>query len=728
MGETPLVKAQATATWFGEGKVPPVSFPIDTGASVTILLQPGRWVLAADAPNDWGAPFQLEIPDRANDTPAAAPVTLELWPAGRIEGGISLSPGIKPPGSLTVYFRSTGNSTSPSHTAQANCPLRKEVWTCKLPAGTLDVRFQAAGFIPRYLWGVQVPPRGTVHPGRIELRQGSAVQGWVVSADGAVLGDAARISLRPRISGAIQDAGERKRLETLRFEAAVNAKGFFQIDGVPPGAYLLEARHPRYAPAVTSVRVVAGEVTEVANPPLLLDLPKLLEVYIDPPADPTGQPWMVELQRMDRDSSVVDMVGSMAAGLDGSWKKPDVPMGDYRLKVSRPGGETWWAEELKIDRNPPPLYVRMDIVRVRGTVFFGKNPLSAKVAIGGRFGAPRIEAQSDDKGRFESFIPRPGNWKVYVSSDEPKVEREFPAVKITPSEESHVADVELRLPKTVLRGKVVDEQNTPIPQAIVSAMSDGEVQEGEVQVRTNSEGRFEIHGMLPGPTLLEADGGNERVADPVTVDVQEDEDAKSWVLVVHPQLRLSVTVVSSAGPVAGARIKAAPAGTPYIASRIYTSDAQGRAEIRLAGKTQQVLLSLSAPGFSYRMLRVPVPSDSTLPVGLDQVGGSLVVENQPIDPMDPNEPMVYVLHGGSLEPLVGLRQWADLSGTQNEGLDRSLIPNLEPGAYEACLALPSEWLGLSYGVLPQGRCASGTLSVNGELTLKVPSLVKKGGP
>jgi hypothetical protein len=218
------------------------------------------------------------------------------------------------------------------------------------------------------------------------------------------------------------------------------------------------------------------------------------------------------------------------------------------------------------------------------------------------------------------------------------------------------------------------------------------------------------------------------VADPVTVDVQGEEDAKSWVLVAHPQLKISVSVVSSAGPVPGARIKAVPADTPYIASRTYTSDAQGRAVVRLSGKAQQILLSVSAPGFSYRMLRVPVPPDSTLPVGLDQAGGNLVVENQPIDPTDPNQPVVYVFHGGSLEPLLGLRQWANLSGTQNDGLGRSLIPNLEPGSYEASLALPSEWLGLSFGILPQGRCASGTLSVNGELTLKVPSLEKNGGP
>jgi hypothetical protein len=105
--------------------------------------------------------------------------------------------------------------------------VNRETWKCKVPAGVLDLRFQAPGFIPRYLWGVQVQPNGTVRPGRLELRRGSAVQGWIVTADGVPLGDGAKVNLRPRISGALRDPAERKRLESLRFDAPVNAKGFF---------------------------------------------------------------------------------------------------------------------------------------------------------------------------------------------------------------------------------------------------------------------------------------------------------------------------------------------------------------------------------------------------------------------------------------------------------------------------------------------------------------------
>jgi hypothetical protein len=268
---------------------------------------------------------------------------------------------------------------------------------------------------------------------------------------------------------------------------------------------------------------------------------------------------------------------------------------------------------------------------------------------------------------------------------------------------------------------VVDEQNNPLAQAIVTAMSSGEVQEEQVQARTQADGRFEIRGLLPGPTLLQADAGEDQAADPVTVDVQETNDSKSWILIARPQLKISGTVVSPAGPVPGARVKAAPAGLPYIGVPSFTSDAQGRFQLRLPRRTQEILLSVSAPGFSFRMLRVPVPESRAIAVGLEQTGGSLVVQGeQPLDLSDPNAPMIYLLHGGAVEPLPTLMSWAVASGAPHNGSGRTVIPNLEPGFYQACLVLPAEWAGLSFGIVPKGRCASGSLAANGELTLKVP--------
>lgn len=705
------------AEWFGTEKVEPVNFQIQAGKPATFKLQPGKWTLGVDAPGYWSAPYQLELGEKP------ASVTLDVWAAGALEGGFTSDVKVKNPSDLTVFFRSVPGTDGPQAppVSRSACRIEGEFWRCKVPAGNLDLRFQAIGFVPRFLWGIRVDPGGTVRPGRLDLRPGSAVQGWVVTADGAPIGDQTKATLRPRIAGSVRDPVERKRLESLHFEAAINRRGFFQIEGVPPGAYLLEVRHQRYAPAVASVKVEPGTVTEIANPPLKLDLPKVVEIFIDPPLDPVGQPWTVKLQKLDRDSSIVDTVATESAGSDGSWKRAGISPGNYFIRISRQGGETWWDGSLVVDENPSPVYVSMNVVTVKGMVRYGEELLSAKIQFGGRWGATRIEAQSDNKGRFEILLPKTGYWSVFVSSDKPAVAREIPKLKIEPKPGTKTAEVEIHLPRTALRGRVVDEKDSPVPDAIVSAMSNGKVVEDRVQTRTDEEGKFEIRGLLAGPTLVEADAGD-LAADPISVDVEKEEDSKSWILVARPRLRISGTVTSAAGPVAGARVTAAPAGIPYLGARSFTSDAQGHFQVTLPRAAREMLLSVGAPGFAYRMLRLPVPENRTLGVNLDQTGGTLRVENEGgIDYTDPNAPMVGILHGGSVEGLAMLTSWAVASGVVPKSTERTVVPNMEPGPYQACLIYPSEWVGLDFGIIPHDRCANGTLLPNGELVLKVPS-------
>jgi hypothetical protein len=712
--DSPPLQAEGVAEWFGTGKAEPVRFKLDSALPTQLSLQPGRWVLRAQAPGFWGAPYQLDLAE-----PGKSHV-LEVWPAGQLQGEVTWDTA-KPPSELVVFFRSPpAGSESKLPPGRETCLLEGKTWRCTLPALPLDLRFQSPGYIPRYQWGVAVAAGKSLNAGRIELRQGSAVQGWVVTAD-RTPPTGTRISLRPRIGGALTDAAERKRLESLRFEATVNPQGFFELAGVPPGAYLLEAKNDRFAPAVVSVRVVPGEVTQVANPPLLLDQPKVVEVFVDPPVDPAGKRWRMKLQKMDRDSSVVETFADEPAGEDGSWRKKGVPMGEYFLRVSRSGDEAWWGGPLMVDENPEPLRIQLDVLRVQGTVTLGEEPLAAKVWFGGRHGAVRIEAQSDAKGRFETFLPHAGGWPVSVSAEKPAVQRELAKVKIEPKPGTRVAEIELLLPDTLLRGRVVDERNDPIPGAIVTAESQSESRSAPVQALTDKEGRFEIRGLARGAALIEADAGEDRFADPTTVDVLDSKDDKSWILVAHPRLRLSGLVSSLAGPVPGARIKAAPVGLPYLGVRLTTSDAQGRFEVLLPRATREIHLAVGAPGFAFRMLRVPVPEGGAFGVNLEQNGGTLILEPRaPFDPGDAEAPGVFLVHGGSVEAVQSVLAWAAPMGGGLDTSGRSQLPGLEPGAYQACLIHLSELAVLEAGLIPKERCVSGILGVNGELKLKLP--------
>jgi hypothetical protein len=706
--------ARATATWFGKGEVAPVSFDLSSTKAAALKLRPGRWLLQAEAPGFWGSPFQLEVGE------GAAQVALDLWPAGAVEGGLILEKGEQPPPDLAVFFRPApdGVPAEAPPPGKVVCPVEKKAWKCVVPAGTMDLRVQAGGFVPRYLWGVRVERGKTLRPGRVELRRGSAVLGWVVTVDRSPAGNAT-VELRPRIAGSLR---AKERLESLSFKATVNARGFFQIDGVPPGAYILEARHERFAPAIASVRAVPGEVTEVANPPLLLDYPKVLEVFIDPPVDPAGEPWTVKLQRLDRDSSVVTTVADEAAPPDGVWRMPGLPQGRYILKLSRSEGDGWWAGEVVIDDNPSPVEVRIDPVRVAGTVRLGEKPLAATVWFGGRYGAVRVEARSDEEGTFEAWLPRPGSWPVHVSAESPVVEREIPNVEIRPGPGADRAEIEIDLPDTLLRGKVVDETGQPIPKAIVTAQSLGGERERLVQAFTDDEGLFGFSGLPPGTSLVQADAGRDRYAHPVEVSISEDRSPEPIVLVALPQKKVRGAVVSAAGPVPGARLRATPVGVPTILAASATTDAQGGFELFLPPQAREILLRVAAPGFAYRMLRLPIPEQGDLAIGVEQTAGTLILETEePLDGTDSNGPSVFVLRNGAVAGLSSLRAWAMASGVPPTDPQRSVIPLVEPGDYQACLVFPPEVPGLELGILPAQRCTGGTLAPNGELALKVPT-------
>jgi hypothetical protein len=155
------------------------------------------------------------------------------------------------------------------------------------------------------------------------------------------------------------------------------------------------------------------------------------------------------------------------------------------------------------------------------------TPLPAKLSFGGRFGAVRIEAQADQKGNFKALLPKAGEWVVHVESEDPPVQHEFPKLQVKPKTGTQRAEIDLRLPDTTLRGRVIDDKGEPIAKAIVTALAYGAIREDEVQPRTDEAGHFEFRGLLPGATLFEADAGQDRFADPVMVSIPEEKDSPS---------------------------------------------------------------------------------------------------------------------------------------------------------------------------------------------------------
>ncbi len=703
------------ATWYGKGPAAVIEAAAEVGKALTLPLGPGRWLLHAKAPGFWGEPVQLELAGGEE----ARSLRLKLWPAATLEGGVILPAGEEAPPDFAAFFRPSpevpkGKEVPPG---SAVCPIREKKWACTVPAGLLDIRFQASGFIPRYLWSVNAKPGKPLRVGSPVLARGSAVQGWVVTADGTPLAKDAKITLRPRGAGGVPNLTDVTRAKSLATTAAINARGFFEIEAVPPGEYTLEATSGRLAPAVTTVQVVPGRVTEVANPPLVLEHPITLKAYLDPPMDPWGEPWRIELFQVDLGTMILSKKPALPAGGDGAWVSDVLTPGRYGVSVLPSRGGTWWSAEIEVDARTAPLQIELDVVSVRGTIRLGKRPLAATLSFGGRHRPLRIETASNADGDFALVLPKRGDWRVSVSAAEPLVERELARVEVSPKPGTDEAEVDIRLPNTVVRGKVVDEAGEIVAGAVVAVRP---AAEERIHARTDAHGEFELRGIPPGPALVTAESGASLEADIQTVEVVNDLEPPSLILVLRESLKVAGLVGSAVGAVPGVQIKAAPLGIPYIGVPAVSSDSQGRFQLTLPRATQEMLLAVGGPGFAFRMLRAPVPAEGPLTLGLRQESGTLIVETEePIDWAVAGSVPFFVLHGGGIEGLAYLATWAYRNGVAQRDPYRVSIPHVEPGEYVVCRAVSEDLAALEMGLLPARGCAKGNLVENGELRLTV---------
>ncbi len=715
--ELATLSGQGEAVWYGKTSRETQNFEIAASHPAALHLPRGRWLIRLAIPGFWAAPIQLELGAEATTVDAV------LWPSGVVSGGFTDLPKGEPaPREVMVFFRpdpKVDKAKAPPP-GRVTCPVDDDLaFSCKLPLGKFDLQFRVGSFIPRYAWGVQLASGSEKKLGRIDLRKGSSVLGWVATADDrSPLGT--KITLKPYVGGAEPRQDMRDRLKSRRFKTTVNKQGFFQIDDLPPGAYILEARLLPFALKTTTVRVFEGQVTEVANPALVLELPRTLTLYIQPTVDPWGEPWQVELSEFNRRTQQTTRTLRGEAGYAGVYEQERLTPAEYIVHLQTSREQTWWSETIEMEAEDLSHSITTRIVDVRGTVTLGEDPLEAELMFGGRWGAVRLNTKSDEEGKFQLFLPREGDWQVGVTGHKPPIEREIHKVAIEAAEDTDRAWVELELPDTLVRGQVVNVLGNPV-EAIVTLRSEANLANESVQRSTGEDGRFEMHGIPPGDALISADAGEGRFAEPMAFQVLKDADKQEpLVLTVENYIRLRGAVFSAAGPVPGVRVKVAPAETPYLSVRTATTDAQGRYELVVPPSVAEIHVVVAPPGFALRLLRTPVPKDHQLNLRVDQTVGTLIAElKEPVDWTDPTIPKPYLLRGSAVEGFSFLVSWAHSLGLDLSDRTRISLPFMEPGSYTACLATSAEYMGLALGVLPEGRCDSGKLLAGGTLVLRL---------
>lgn len=587
------------------------------------------------------------------------------------------------------------------------CPVIDHQFFCRLAAGRHDLRLLAEGYAPTYFWDLRAAEGESVRVGPVELHPGASISGWVEPS-------AATIELVPSMAETLETQGSADRLRRRTVESAPDERGFFQLRDLPAGTFDLKAVPPTgsgLAPLqVDRISLATGESLALGAP-LSLPTKSRLQVYLDPPVDPYGEPWRVALGRFGRGYRVSAVDAPEAADQAGFWSVEVPDPGRYVLEVGTALGPRWIRDELTVEAGQGDLLRTIDIetVAVRGEVMTadGDAVRPATIWFGGRFGAEKVRMDTDGGGVFRGYLPREGEWPLEISTRQVAVALRLEPVEIELKPGDREVELRLELPDTRLRGLVVDDDEQALAGVPVQVVN-SDVGRLEMQLLTDEEGRFEVEGLRPGGLMARAELGDME-STWVPVQLIESMEGPEIRLVVGRGREVVGRVMSSAGPVPGASLMLMPHSVGPAPSRSIraATDHEGRFRVSAPAATQRLDLVVMAVGFSARILSLDLRSgeeDLELWVEPATAGGQLVLAlgDRPVG-------SASLLRGSATSGLLILSEWSRLHGEYGRDQDLIRLPAMEAGDYQLCAFDEA------------GRtCRSGYLRPSGELELVLP--------
>jgi len=679
---------------------------------VAIQLPKGSlWRVATRSESYWAAETAVLAVD------GESPRVVRLYPAGELTGRLrvaeaSAAQPASVPTELAISFQPVHPERRlvPGPGGRETCPVRKDrSWTCRMPAGTYDLRIKGEGFASLFRWEVQVVESAHDPPtdlGTLTLRPGAALFGFVESAGRPLDPETVTVTLeaaRPQMSDHLVG----RRLDALGESTAVDERGFFHFQDIVPGTYRVSVAAEGFAPLRTPpVDVLPGLETDLTRP-LLLQEPARLKVWVDPPTHPSdGFAWSLRLQprQLDQPAVTMDTDASGAAFLDG------LAAGTYELHVGGPDGARWEQRGISLEPGLQTVTIELPLVPVEGTVSQDGEPVRARITFGNRKEAWQIPMVSDLRGRFRGYLPREGTWPISLLFEPDGAQQVLDPVEVERNG-SGPAEVWIDVPDTWVAGRVVDANGNPVAHASVLAQRTTEVSANGKQLwteasetRSDPQGRFHLRGLPEGAYAFDAlHGGRSGRA---TAEVREATPSQEIQITLRSTITISGRIVANSGPVAGAQIFALPT-VPRL--RRFTveqavTDPLGGFKLTVPDDALHATLAVLPFGHVPRLLSwVPGGETSDMEIMVGNVGGSLVLRGQ-----DGRRPALgaFVEHEGLRIPIILLNSWLLLHGGHPSDDAPWILPSMPVGEYRFCGS-------------PQAKsCDGGLLLPNAELALQ----------
>jgi hypothetical protein len=668
-------------------------------AGGTIALDDGLWQLTATAPRYWTPPATLKVS-------GAAALALPLFRTVMVRGTVTakvneLTIGFAPPPKRDA-------SLIPASTI--TCPLTDGKFACALPAGLLDLTLRAHEYVAIYRWSETLD--ADVNLGTLRFVKGSSFTGSVAFAERQTKTPPPQIRVTvSRDSPAPQNEAQKQRGALTRQTAIADARGFFQL-ALAPGDYVVEATADG---GLTSdrrdVRVFEGRETQLRTP-LLLERPHVFTLHVTPPTAPYDKPWVAQLTRRDA-AGVTESELHEDVPVTGEWKHDGMFTGEYTLTLSRNGADAWYTAPITVAGADVTHDATIATTTLSGTVTLAGKPISTNIFFSDDK-TMRIGVHSHENGKFGPLVMpaiEADTWPhVEVVNEEPYVRRKFTDMKLSPDGDG-ARTIDIDVSGGTVFGDVADEKGAIQASALIDVVLPG----GQITQIETKTGTFVLNAVAPGTVSLRASTKAGDTPGPTRVDVKGEEQTEVH-LVVKPGSVVNGIVSTRNGPIAGAGVAAI--SLEYGASTIgqTPSDPDGRFTLHMPSGTSVAIVSINAPGYAYRLTRMPIQSDPPVPVLMSPGGGALVID-APTD----SATRAFVIHDGGLLPL-HIVSW--LAGASIEPDGRRLLPQMEPGRYDLCWLDESERVAASNGFRPPDRCASALVTQGASVTLKAPELPK----
>lgn len=329
--------------------------------------------------------------------------------------------------------------------------------------------------------------------------------------------------------------------------------------------------------------------------------------------------------------------------------------------------------------------------------------------------APAGSATSETDGSFLVRVP-PGEVTLIARAAE-RPESTTMIRWVQPG--AHISGVEIVMDAgAALSGRVVDPTGSPVAGALVMARSSeempppiqpwgrapgqasdqasGQPSSESPVARTGPDGTFVLRALVPGQVLLHAEAPGFAPSSVVSVNVEENKEARDVVLALQEAKTIAGRVTDQSGrPVAGASVAARPMmGSDH---RVETgTDESGAFELRGLG-SGPFLLTATAAGFApARQSGVTAPARQVelVVTAASALHGLVTSQGAPL-----HEFMVNVQP--RFEPGLAQAEPIRLRFASRDGTYR--IDDLAPGLYDVMLSTP----GLAPALVPGVRLPAG---------------------